>query len=63
MLFFTVMPFGYASSRLSNPTKDASLPYGGDNHGQALLPLHRLTKLVRLELKFYLSSYQLECFL
>ena len=36
MLFFTDMPFGQASSGLSNPTKIASLPYGGDNHGQAL---------------------------
>ena len=32
MLFFTDMPFGQAPPVLSNPTKVASLPYGGDNH-------------------------------
>ena len=36
MLFFTDIPFGQASTGLSNPTKVSSLPYGGDNHGQAL---------------------------
>ena len=36
MSFFTDMPFGQAPSGPSNPTKIASLPYGGDNHGQAL---------------------------
>ena len=54
MLFFTDMPFGQASTRLRNPTKVASLPYGGDNHGQALRATIHITTEYSLD---YVESF------
>ena len=56
MLFFTDMPFGQASTGLSNPTKVASLPYGGDNNGQALRATIHITTECSLSYVEFLTS-------